>query len=123
MTYNVGVKMPRTSSKTGSTKSVTSIMERITLRHLTWHEIMGNSTVADLGMQFELNFEHSLWSCFQSVEILETLQFNLPENIRMVAIRKEKLQKCVNEVESMVKQYTDLIDKLSDPQVRFFFSN
>lgn len=111
--------MPRPSSKTGSSKSVTSIMERITMKHLTWHEVMGSSTVADLGLQFELNFDSCLWSCFQSVEILETLQFNLPENIRLVAIRKEKLQKSVNVVESMVKQYTDLIDKLTEPQVRF----
>lgn len=111
--------MPRPSSKTGSSKSVTSIMERITTRHLTWHEIMGDSTIADLGLQFELNFDGSLWSCFQSVEILETLQFNLPENIRMVAIRKEKLQKSVNVVESMVNQYTTLIDKLTEPQVSF----
>ncbi|KAJ8924399.1 hypothetical protein NQ315_007195, partial [Exocentrus adspersus] len=109
-------KMSR-PAKVSSNRSISTIMERITAKNLTWHEIMGGATVADLGMQFELNFDNALWSCFQSVELLETLNFKLPESIRLVAIRKEKLQQSVNVVEAMVKQYNELVDKLGEEEL------
>lgn len=79
---------------------------------------MGNYIAADIGLQFEVNFDTNLWICFKSVEILETLQFTLPENIRMIAIRKEKIQRNVNAVETMVKMYNGIVEQLTESQVR-----
>lgn len=79
---------------------------------------MGNYIAADIGLQFEVNFDTNLWVCFKSVEILETLQFTLPENIRMIAIRKEKIQRNVNAVETMVKMYNGIVEQLTESQVR-----
>lgn len=93
-------------------------MEKIySQRNMTWHEIIDNYVLADFGFQFEVNFDKNLWGCFKSVEILETLNFNLPDNIRMFAIRKEKIQKNVNAVTDMVKMYNDVIEKLTESQV------
>ncbi|KAJ8934453.1 hypothetical protein NQ314_013327, partial [Rhamnusium bicolor] len=118
-------KAAKPSSKNAAlNRSANVIMDRIhTQRNLTWHEIIGNHVLADLGLQFELNFDNNLWSCFKSVEIFESLKFSLPENIRLVAIRKEKLQHSVNAVYTMVKHYTDLVEKLSEPQMHLLKEN
>lgn len=93
-------------------------MERIhSQRNLTWHEIMGHFIVVDVGLQFEVNFDTNLWVCFKSVEILETLQFTLPDNIRMIAIRKEKIQKNVNDVAKMISMYNEIVEQLTESQV------
>nr|XP_023024309.1 dynein heavy chain 10, axonemal [Leptinotarsa decemlineata] len=112
-------KVTKPSSKNTSTsRSANTIMERIhSQRNLTWHEIMGNYVVADLGLQFELNFEEGLWHYFRCAELLERLNFVLPENIRMIAVRKEKIQKNVYAVSTMVKQYNDIVEKLTEPQM------
>ncbi|CAG9821168.1 unnamed protein product [Phaedon cochleariae] len=112
-------KMSRPSSRnTSISRSANTIMERIhSQKNLTWHEIMGNYVVADLGMQFELNFNELLWTRFKCVEILETMKFTLPESIRLVAIKKENIQKDVNAVQNMIKTYNDIIDKLTEPQM------
>ncbi|XP_056647538.1 dynein axonemal heavy chain 10 [Diorhabda sublineata] len=112
-----GSSSRRNSSKS-STRSVQDIMERIhSRRNLTWHEIIGSYILADLGLQFDINFDDELWACFKSVELLETMKFSLPENVRMIAIKKEKTQINVNAVTLMVKRYNDIVYKLTESQM------
>lgn len=93
-------------------------MDRIhSQKNLTWHEIMGDYVVADLGLLFEINFDDNLWACFRSIELLECLGFCLADNYRMIAMRKEKIQSSVNAVSKMLKGYNDILNRLTEPQV------
>lgn len=78
---------------------------------------MGAFIITEIGLLFDVNFDTNLWVCFKSVEILECLQFTLPENLRMIAIRKEKIQKNVNSVTTMVNMYNEIVEQLTEPQV------
>ncbi|XP_030756931.1 dynein heavy chain 10, axonemal [Sitophilus oryzae] len=103
-----------------SSYSVQTLTEKIhTQKNLTWHEIMGPNIMSDFGLKFELNFDDSLWKFFKSVEMFELLKFTLPESIRLVAMRKEKVQKDVNAVIKMLKMYNDIVDRLTPPQTTF----
>ncbi|XP_072378456.1 uncharacterized protein [Diabrotica undecimpunctata] len=107
----------RDSSKCSS-RSVQNVLERIhSQRNLTWHEIMGSYILADLGLQFEINFDNELWACFKSVELLETMKFMLPENVRLIAIKKEKTQINVNAVTLMINNYNSILYKLTNAQM------
>lgn len=78
---------------------------------------MGDFIVADIGLQFDVNFDTNLWICLKSVEVLETLQFSLPDNLRMITIRKENIQRNVNAVTKMVNMYNGIVEQLTEPQV------
>lgn len=75
----------------------------------------------NIGLQFEINFDDNLWSCFKSVELLETMKFVLPDSLRMIAIQKEKTQRNLNAVGNMISMYNEIIDKLNESQVTKFF--
>lgn len=99
-------------------------MEKIhSQRNLTWHEILGGFIVADIGLQFDVNFDRNLWTCLKSIELLEGLQFTLPDNLRMITIRKEKIQKNVNAVTKMVNMYNEIVEQLTEPQVSIVKTN
>ncbi|CAH2003821.1 unnamed protein product, partial [Acanthoscelides obtectus] len=106
-------------SRTGQT-----VLDKLySTKSYTWQEVMGTNVLADFGLQFELNFESVLWNCFKSVSTLESLKFLLPESIRMIAIRKENMQKNVNAVSAVIKQYNDIVEKLSEPQMYLLKDN
>ncbi|KAF7265371.1 hypothetical protein GWI33_021219 [Rhynchophorus ferrugineus] len=101
-----------------SNYSVQTLMDRVhSQKNLTWHEIMGPNIMSDFGLKFELNFDDNLWKFFKSVEMFELLKFSLPENIRLVAMRKEKVQKDVNAVIKMLRMYNNIVDNLTGPQM------
>ncbi|KAH1015210.1 dynein axonemal heavy chain 10 [Dendroctonus ponderosae] len=109
-------KMPMRSSMLSH--SAHTLMDRIqSQKNLTWHEIMGSNIMIDFGLKFELNFDESLWKCFKCIEMFELLKFSLPENLRLIAMRKEKCSKNVNAVIRMLKKYNDIIEKLTPPQI------
>ncbi|XP_050294970.1 dynein axonemal heavy chain 10 [Anthonomus grandis grandis] len=109
-------KMPLRQSM--MSHSAATLMGRIqSQKNLTWHEIMGTNIMIDFGLKFDLNFDDSLWKSFKSIEMFELLKFTLPENLRLIAMRKEKVSKAVNAVIKMLKMYNDIIDKLTKPQV------
>lgn len=115
----VGGKMPLRSSM--MSHSAHTLMDRIqSQKNLTWHEVMGSNIMIDFGLKFELNFDESLWKCFKCIEMFELLKFSLPENLRLIAMRKEKCSKNVNAVIRMLKMYNDIIEKLTPPQVSEF---
>ncbi|KAJ8963302.1 hypothetical protein NQ318_018771 [Aromia moschata] len=115
---------PRTGKTTKASTRVTTnrvanvILELLYSRKkLTWQEIIGDAVTIEMGLKFDLNFDDNLWSCFKSAEILESLSYSLPDSIRMVSFRKEKLQISVNAVHTMIKDYNSMISKFTHPQM------
>ncbi|XP_066140827.1 dynein axonemal heavy chain 10 [Euwallacea fornicatus] len=95
-----------------------TLMGRIqSQKDLTWHEIMGNNIMIDHGLKFELNFDESLWRCFKCIEPFELLNFTLPDNLRLIAMRKEKICRNVNAVIRMLEMYNGIMDRLTQPQI------
>ncbi|XP_066245712.1 dynein axonemal heavy chain 10 isoform X2 [Euwallacea similis] len=110
------VKTPRRPPMV--THSTHPLIARIqSQKNLTWHEIMGNNVMIDHGLKFELNFDESLWRCFKCIEAFELLNFSLPENLRLIAMRKEKICRNVNAVIRMLKMYNGIMDRLTQPQI------
>lgn len=83
---------------------------------------MGTNIMIDFSLRFELNFDESLWSCFKCIDMFELLKFSLPEHLRLIAMRKEKCSKNVNAVIRMLKMYNAIVEKLTPPQVSFYFA-
>ncbi|XP_060518939.1 LOW QUALITY PROTEIN: dynein axonemal heavy chain 10 [Cylas formicarius] len=110
------LKMPLRSST--ATHSAHTLMSRIqSRRNLTWHEIIGPNITVDFGLKFDLNFDETLWRSFKGIETFELLNFALPEHVRIIAVRKEKVQRDVNAVSRMLARYNSITDRLGPPQV------
>lgn len=93
-------------------------MERIrSQRSLTWHEIMADTIVVEQNLEFALNFNYDLFSCIHGAETLDTLKYELPNKIRMIARRKERIQKDVAAVQGMLEKYNAIMKNLSVPQI------
>lgn len=97
-------------------------MERInSQKGLTWHELMGSSTVVENGMEFALNFDEAMWKAIKCAQEFEILNLELPENVRNIALRKEKLQVDIQAVTQMIDTYKNVIKNMKTHQVRSVF--
>ncbi|XP_015836813.2 dynein axonemal heavy chain 10 [Tribolium castaneum] len=99
-------------------KMASQVMDKIrSQRSLTWHEVMGDMIVLEQNIEFALNFDDDLFSCIRGAELLDSLKYELPDKIKMIASRKERLQKDVAAVKDMLEQYNSIMKKLSPPQM------
>lgn len=102
-------------------KMANLVMEKIrSQRSLTWHEVMGDMIVVEQNIEFAINFNDDLFSCIRGAELLDSLKYELPDKIKMIATRKERLQKDVAAVKSMLENYNAIMKKLSVPQVNMW---
>lgn len=103
-------------------KMANQVMDKIrSQRSLTWHEVMGDMIVVEQNIEFALNFNDDLFSCIRGAELLDSLKYDLPDKIKMIASRKERLQKDVAAVKNVLEHYNAIMKKLSYPQVIQFF--
>lgn len=99
-------------------KLVNQIIDQIkSQKSLTWHEIMGDRIINEHNLQFAINFNDDLMSCIKGAELLDSLKYELPEKVKMLATRKERLQKDVAAVKAMLKSYNSIMKELSIPQM------
>lgn len=96
------------------------ILQRLKMsKSLTWQEIMGNSILAEQGLHFALSFNINLFESIISAEILETMAFELPEDIRFAALQKGSIFNNIILINKMLVECNSIVQQLSSSQLNF----
>lgn len=100
----------------------TNFMQKLKFsKNLTWHEIMGNSILAEQNLHFALNINMQIFECIAGAETLEHLGFELPECVRFSALQKNNLCYNIEVVTKMLHGFNDIVKQLTVPQVILIF--
>ncbi|XP_022902554.2 dynein axonemal heavy chain 10 [Onthophagus taurus] len=101
-------------------KPATTLMDKLASKqNSTWYDIMGPHMMSELNVQFNLNFNTSIYHCILGAELMEYLGFELPEPIINVALQRFRLKGDVEAVENMLDKYNGIVQHLNLPQLHF----
>lgn len=83
----------------------------------TWEELIGDSILIDLKLQFVVNFSSEIFDIIMEGQQFESCGFQMNPVIRMAIMRKEHLYEDVEAVSQMIKGYNKIVDSLSVSEV------
>lgn len=69
-------------------------------------------------LTFQQNFDPQLFDIIFEAELMEKLGYPLDDEIREVAVQKERLQIDLESIKQMLKRYEELLKNLNWPQVK-----
>jgi hypothetical protein len=90
--------------------------------NLTWGEIMKGSVLVEKGLCFETNLSKDVLAFIAEAELMEQLGFPLEPTMRSVAVRKDRLHRDLEAVQSVIKEYNAIVDSLTTAEASFFNS-
>lgn len=97
-----------------------NILQRLKMaRSLTWQEIMGNGILAEQNLFFAMNLDEQIFETIAAADILEGMAFELPENIRYVALQKANLFSNIILLKKMLTECNSIVQQLSISQLNF----
>lgn len=78
---------------------------------------MGNGILAEQGIHFVMNLDYQLFESITGAEILEYMSFDLPEDIRFIALQKRAFFFNIISVKKMLFECNKIVQQLSTSQV------
>lgn len=89
---------------------------------LAWEEMMKGSVLIEKGLCFKTNLSNDIFGIIAEAELMEQLDFSLEPTIHSVVILKDRLRRDLEAVQSMIKEYNDIVENLTMAEVRFLIS-
>lgn len=99
---------------------IQSIEDQLRTQQTTWDETMGETIMAEVNLRFEISFNNDIFHVIKEAEFMELLGFSLPLEIRQAALQKDRVFRDTQQVQNMLKEYNDLLETLSLPELYFF---
>lgn len=96
---------------------IQSIEEQLRTQQTTWDQTMGDTIMAEVNLRFEISFNQEIFHVIKEAEFMELLGFSLPVEIRQAALQKDRVFRDNQQVIQMLKEYNDLLQTLSLPEV------
>lgn len=99
-------------------------MEKIKNKmNVTWLDLMGNDMMSEHNVYFDLNFNQNILNIYASAKFLEQFGYEIIEEVKLHAIKREVLRADVSAVQDMLRQYNDIVQNLTTPQVNKVLSH
>ncbi|XP_068620608.1 LOW QUALITY PROTEIN: dynein axonemal heavy chain 10 [Battus philenor] len=85
--------------------SSVSLLAKEGLTDVTWRDLTVHKLIQEYDLEFHPNFNRKIFMIFQEAELMEQLGFQLPSNIRDVAMQKSRLYYELESLEIVIRRY------------------
>ncbi|KAL4712607.1 hypothetical protein ACJJTC_007202 [Scirpophaga incertulas] len=93
--------------------SSVSILAKEGLTDVTWRDLTVHKLLQEYGLEFQPNFSKQFFQLIHEAELMEQLGFDLPPNIRDVAMQKSRLYYELEALSEVIAKYNNNVECLS----------
>ncbi|XP_049877279.1 dynein axonemal heavy chain 10 [Pectinophora gossypiella] len=93
--------------------SSVSLLAKEGLTDVTWRDLTVHKLIQEYEIMFQTNFDKEIFQVMMEAEVLEQLGFDIPANIRDVAMQKDRLYYELEALEVVIGKYNDSASSLS----------
>ncbi|CAK1584360.1 unnamed protein product [Parnassius mnemosyne] len=90
-----------------------SILAKEGLTDVTWRDLTVHKLIQEYDLEFHPNFDRKIFLILREAELMEQLGFNLPSNIRDVAMQKSRLYYELEALDNVISRYNSSSQSLS----------
>ncbi|KPJ04007.1 Dynein heavy chain 10, axonemal [Papilio xuthus] len=90
-----------------------SLLAKEGLTDVTWRDLTVHKLMQEYDLEFHTNFDKKIFMILKEAELMEQLGFNLPSNIRDVAMQKSRLYYELESLEIVIGRYNVNASSLS----------
>ncbi|CAG9136916.1 unnamed protein product [Plutella xylostella] len=96
--------------------SSVSLLAKEGLLDVTWRDLTVNKLVQEYELEFQPNYEKLIFQVIYEAELLEQLGFDLPSNIRNVAMQKDRIYYELESLTEVIARYNKIASSLSQSE-------